>query len=417
MTQDPHSAATIAVIGAGPAGLIAAERLAEAGHSVTVHDRLASPARRFLMAGRGGLNLTHAEDLETFLTRYGAARAVLEPAIRAFPPEALRAWADGLGAQTFVGSSHRVFPKAMKASPLLRAWLSRLGGLGVTLLARHRWTGWTDDGALVFETPQGAVTRTADATLLALGGLSWPKLGADPAWPGLIERAGVAVTPIRPANCGFLTSWSPVLVERFAGTPLKTVGLSFGSHAARGDVMITATGIEGVPVYALSAVLREAIEAQGAAELLIDLRPDTPLERLQERLARPRGHQSVSNFLRKAAGLSPLAIAVLRDACAQKDGSLPSDAAELAHLIKACPLRLTATAGLERAISSAGGITLAGLDGNMMLAERPGIFCAGEMLDWEAPTGGYLLQASYATGVAAAAGIDRFLQKKSLMTQ
>ncbi len=417
MSKDPSVSADIAIVGAGPAGLIAAEKLAEAGHSVTVYDRMASPARRFLMAGRGGLNITHEEDLETFLTRYGAGRPVLEPTVRAFPPEALRAWADGLGAETFVGSSHRVFPKAMKASPLLRAWLSRLNALGVTLVPRHRWTGWTDDGALVFETPDGEVTKPADATLLALGGLSWPKLGADPAWPGLMEGAGVAVTPIRPANCGFLTNWSPVLVDRFAGTPLKTVTLAFGARTVRGDVMITASGIEGGPVYALSAVLRETIEANGQAELLVDLRPDTPLERLEGRLARPRGHQSASNFLRKAAGLSPLAIAVLRDACAQKGIPLPTEPAGLARLIKSCPLLLTATAGLERAISSAGGVELAGLDANMMLADRPGIFCAGEMLDWEAPTGGYLLQACFATGVAAAAGIDCYLQKKVVVNQ
>ncbi|MEI2387970.1 TIGR03862 family flavoprotein [Breoghania sp. JC706] len=405
MIDTPASSpAAIAIVGAGPAGLIAAETLAKAGHRVTVYDRLASPARRLLMAGRGGLNLTHDEDLDIFLARYGAARTRLEPIIRAFPPEALRAWADGLGAETFVGSSHHVFPKAMKASPLLRAWLSRLGDLGVTIRPRHRWTGWTANGALSFETPDGPLSVSADATLLALGGLSWPKLGADPAWPDFLRASGAEVRPLKPANCGFAVSWSPVFADRFAGAPLKTVELSFAGTVARGDMVVTASGIEGGPVYALSAPLRDAIEAEGTATLVIDLRPDIAQEALAARLARPRSKQSVSNFLRKAAGLQPVAIGLLREA-----GPLPDVPEALAKRIKACPLELSATAGIERAISSAGGVAFDGLDDGLMLDARPGTFVAGEMLDWEAPTGGYLLQASFSTGVAAARGMIAWL--------
>ena len=402
-TSAPRSAA-IAIVGAGPAGLIAAETLGRAGHRVTVYDRLASPARRLLMAGRGGLNLTHDEDLDTFLSRYGAARDRLEPMIRAFPPDALRAWADELGAETFVGSSHHVFPKAMKASPLLRAWLGRLNDLGVTIRPRHRWTGWGADGALAFETPEGPLAVSAEATLLALGGLSWPKLGADPAWPDLIRATGAEVSPLKPANCGFLVSWSPVLIDRFAGAPLKTVELSFAGKRARGDIVVTASGIEGGAVYALSASLRDAIEAEGRATLAIDLRPDIAAEALAARLSRPRGKQSVSNFLRKAAGLQPVAIGLLREA-----SPLPEAPEALAGLIKSCPLELTGTAGIERAISSAGGVAFEGLDEGLMLRARPGVFVAGEMLDWEAPTGGYLLQASFATGAAAARGMLAWL--------
>ncbi|PTW63027.1 hypothetical protein C8N35_1011076 [Breoghania corrubedonensis] len=406
MTEVPQSPSPsrVTIVGAGPAGLIAAETLGRAGHRVTVHDRLASPARRLLMAGRGGLNLTHDEDLDLFASRYGDARARIEPLIRAFPPDALRAWADELGAETFVGSSHHVFPKAMKASPLLRAWLVRLNELGVTILPRHRWTGWSAEGALSFETPEGPLTVKSDATLLALGGLSWPRLGADPAWPGLLRGAGAEVSPVKPANCGFAVAWTSVFVDRFAGAPLKTVELSFAGKQTRGDMIVTASGIEGGAVYALSAPLRDAIAADGAAMLEIDLRPDITQEALAARLSRPRAKQSLSNFLRKAAGLQPVAVGLLREA-----GPLPEAPEALAARIKACPVRLTATAGIERAISSAGGVAFSGLDEALMMRARPGVFVAGEMLDWEAPTGGYLLQASFATGVAAAHGMIDWL--------
>ncbi|WP_421988994.1 NAD(P)/FAD-dependent oxidoreductase [Roseococcus sp.] len=385
----------IAVIGAGPAGLIAAEILAQSSRSVTVFDRMPSPARKLLIAGRGGLNLTHSEPLDHLLDRYGPARAALEPAIRAFPPEALTAWAEALGQETFTGSSGRVFPKAMKASPLLRAWLSRLGGSGVSLRARYRWLGWDAQGALRFDTPEGESTFAADATILALGGASWPRLGSDGAWTPLLE----GVTPFRPANMGFRVGWSPLFRERFAGQPLKRIALSFEGRSLRGEAMVTAEGLEGGAVYALSAPLREALARDGAATLHIDLRPDLDAATLAGKLA-GRG-LSLSNLLRKA-GLSPVAIGLVQEA--RHSG----DTTELPALIKALPVRLTGAQGLERAISSAGGVGFAALDERFMLRAHPGTFLAGEMLDWEAPTGGYLLQACFATGIAAARGAIDF---------
>ncbi len=397
----------IAIIGAGPAGLIAAERLAQAGHRVTIYERVPSPARKFLLAGRGGLNLTHSEALDALLSRYGAARDWLEPAIRAFPPQALRDWADGLGAESFVGSSGRVFPKAMKASPLLRAWLGRLDGLGVQLLSGRLWSGWDESGALRFERREGGVESVRPrATLLALGGASWPRLGSDGRWQDILAARGVAIAPLQPANAGFSVAWSPLMRERFAGQPLKRVALSFAGRRVMGEAMIDAGGIEGGAVYALSGPLREAIVRDGQAELLVDLRPDLEAGALAGRLGRRRPGETLSNHLRKAAGLSPVASALLREAMG---GPLPADATALAALIKAAPLRLTGTAPLARAISTAGGIAAAEIDENFMLKRLPGVFVAGEMLDWEAPTGGYLLQACFATGVAAAEGIGRFL--------
>lgn len=382
---------SIAVIGAGPAGLIAAETLAQAGARVTVFDRMASPARKLLIAGRGGLNLTHSEPLDAFLDRYGPARAALEPAIRAFPPSALVEWCERLGQETFPGSSGRVFPRAMKASPLLRAWLARLDGLGVTLRARHRWTGW-DGAALRFEAPEGAARFEADATLLALGGASWPRLGSDGGWTALLDD----VAPLRPANMGFRVAWSPHLRERFAGQPLKRIALSFEGRTVRGEAMITAEGIEGGAVYTLAAPLREALARDGTAMLRVDLRPDLDEAALAGRLA-GRG-LSLSNRLRRA-GLSPAAIGLVQEA--RRAG----DETRLELLMKDLPLRLTSPQGLERAISSAGGLRFEALDDRFMFRARPGTFVAGEMLDWEAPTGGYLLQACFSTGAAAARGI------------
>ena len=401
----------VAIIGAGPAGLIAAERLAQAGHRVALYERMPSPARKLLLAGRGGLNLTHSEPLDGFLDRYGEARLWLEPAIRAFPPEALRDWADGLGAQSFVGSSGRVFPKAMKASPLLRAWLVRLDGIGVRLQAGRLWTGWDESGALRFANRDGTVeTLRPAATLLALGGASWPRLGSDGGWQAALAEKGVAIAPLRPANAGFSVDWSPVMRERFAGQPLKRLALSFAGRRAMGEAMIDADGIEGGAIYALSGPLREAIARDGHAELAIDLRPDLDEAALTARLERRRAGETLSNHLRKAAGLSPVAIAVLREA---SDGPLPAEPADLARLIKTASLRLTGTAPIARAISTAGGILAEEIDAGFMLKRLPGVFVAGEMLDWEAPTGGYLLQACFATGVAAAEGIERFLNKPS----
>ncbi|QYF86709.1 TIGR03862 family flavoprotein [Brevundimonas sp. PAMC22021] len=402
MTDAPFPVRHVAVIGAGPAGLMAAERLAGAGVRVTVHERMPSVARRFLMAGRGGLNLTHSEPLDAFLPRYGGERASVGRWIEAFSPEDLIGWAEGLGQPTFVGSSGRVFPRAMKASPLLRAWLERLEALGVEVRTRSRWVGWRD-GALVLETPDGERLERPDAVVLALGGASWPRLGSDGAWRPWLEGAGVAVAPFRSANAGFNIAWSEAFRTRFAGQPLKAA-FSFGGRTIRGEAMISAYGVEGGAVYALSAVLREAIDADGQAVLSIDLKPDLSLERLIDRLERPRGKASLSNHLRKAAGLEPLAVGLMREA-----GELPVQGPTLAERIKATPLRLIAMQGLDRAISSAGGVRMDQTNAGLMLKARPGVFVAGEMLDWEAPTGGYLLQASFASGAAAAAGVLSWL--------
>ena len=385
-----------AVIGGGPAGLMAAETLAGAGIAVTVFDRMPSVGRKLLMAGRGGLNLTHSEPLDRFLDRYGAARTWLEPAIRAFPPEALIAWCEGLGQQTFKGSSGRIFPVAMKASPLLRAWLARLVSLGVTLKTRHRWTGWSADGGLTFDT---GLSARPDATVLALGGGSWPRLGSDGGWVPLFPGA---VAPLRPSNCGFTVAWSEHFRNRFAGQPLKRIALSFGATEQRGEALVTAEGIEGGAVYALSARLRDAIAADGSATVLLDLRPDLDARTLAERLSAPRRGQSLSTYLRKYGGLPPVAIGLVQEALHNGGG----DAAEL---IKALPVLVLAARPMERAISSAGGIRHDALDEHFMLRHRPGTFVAGEMLDWEAPTGGYLLQADFSTGVAAGRGAVRWL--------
>jgi uncharacterized flavoprotein (TIGR03862 family) len=386
---------TAAVIGGGPAGLMAAEVLATAGLGVTVYDRMPSVGRKLLMAGRGGLNLTHAEPLPVFVARYGQARSWLEPVIDAFPPDALIAWCHGLGQPTFTGTSARVFPVAMKASPVLRAWLGRLDGLGVRFKPRHRWTGW-DGSALTFQAPGGAVTDAPAVTVLALGGASWPRLGSDAAWTGLMEPD---VAPFRPANCGFTVAWSAHFRDRFAGRPLKRIALRFGPDTVRGEALVTQSGIEGGAVYALSALLRDAVAANGSAEIAIDLRPDLDLATLADRLGGPRRSQSLSNMLRKQGGLPPEAIGLVQEAL-----HTGAEGADLAALIKGVRVRLVAPAAIERAISSAGGVRLDALDERLMLRSRPGAFVAGEMLDWEAPTGGYLLQACFSTGVAAARG-------------
>jgi uncharacterized flavoprotein (TIGR03862 family) len=399
-----------AVIGAGPAGLMAAEVLAQGGAKVTVFDAMPSAGRKFLMAGRGGLNLTHSEPLDAFLSRYREAAPKLSPAIEAFPPDRLRAWCEALGQPTFVGSSGRVFPKSMKASPLLRAWLRRLDAMSVVFALRHRWTGWDDHRRLLFETPDGQRAIDARATVLALGGASWPRLGSDGGWVRTLSDKGVGVSPSKPANCGFAVNWSEVFRDRFEGEPLKGIALSFGERSVRGEAVITRDGIEGGAVYALSAELRDAILASGSATLHIALRPDVAPGDLIKRLSAPRGKQTFSNWLRKAAQLSPVAIGLLQEAAIASSCSLATLPAEqLAVLINALPIKLVGIAPIARAISSAGGISFDELDADFMLRRLPGVFAAGEMLDWEAPTGGYLLQACFATGAAVGKGATKWL--------
>ena len=389
------------MIGAGPAGLAAAETLAQAGAAVTVFDQMPSVGRKFLMAGRGGLNLTHSEPLDVFLGQYRPAAPLLLDAVRGFPPAALVAWTEALGIETFVGSSGRVFPKALKASPLLRAWLARLGGLGVAIRTRHRWAG-IEGTAPRFATPDGEVTHPADAVVLALGGASWPRLGSDGSWPALLP--GIAVAPFAPSNVGFRLDWSERLRSAHAGTPLKRIALSFAGTTIRGEAVLTAGGIEGGAVYALSAPIRDAIARGGEATFTLDLRPDLPMEEVRRRLAMRGRGETVSAMMRKALGLPPVAIALVQEA--RHAGGVPAD---LATLVKALPLTTRAAQGLDRAISSAGGIAWGEVDEAFMLRDRPGVFACGEMLDWEAPTGGYLLQACFATGIAAARGVRGWL--------
>ena len=371
---------------------MAAERLATAGARVDLYDRMPSVARKFLMAGRGGLNLTHSEPFERFVSRYGKRSPNLRPALEAFPAEALRAWADGLGAETFVGSSGRVFPKAMKASPLFRAWLKRLEELGVRNHLRHDWTGWSGD-ALAFRTPDGSVEARPDITVLALGGASWPKLGGTGGWTGVLAARGVDIAPFRAANAGFHVAWSPHFIDRFAGQPLKTIALAFGGRAVRGEIMLTRYGVEGGAVYALSSALREAITRDGHADLVVDLKPDMTAGQLASKLGRASAKDSLSNRLRKALALPPAAIGLVHETKAPD--------------VKAVTIRLEAMQGLDRAISSAGGIRFEAVTDGFELKVLPGVFAVGEMLDWEAPTGGYLLQACFATAVSAADFIVR----------
>jgi len=383
---------TAAIIGAGPAGLMAAETLSAGGVAVTVYDRMPSVGRKFLMAGRGGLNLTHSESLDKFVARYGAAATHLRPMLEAFPPSALIDWANTLGADTFTGSSGRIFPKAMKASPLLRAWLDRLNRQNVQFRLRHDWRGWSE-GALRFQTPAGDVAETHDVTVLALGGASWPRLGADGGWTTLLADKGVEIAKLRPANMGFNVGWSELFRTRFAGQPLKNVTLRLGHHTARGDAMITRYGIEGGAVYALSSALRDALAITNPITLDIDLRPDLSQQQIASRLARPQGKESRANYLRKSIGLSPMETNLLRET-----GTPP-------ERLKSIALAITGHQPIARAISTAGGISFDALDDTLMLKAVPNVYAIGEMLDWEAPTGGYLLQACFSTAVFAARAI------------
>ncbi len=401
----------VAIIGGGPSGLMVAEIVAAAGHRVDLYDRMPSLGRKFLMAGRGGLNLTHSEDLEKFISRYREAEQWLAPHIKAYPPEKLRTWCEDLGQETFVGSSGRIFPRVMKASPLLRAWLKRLEELGVNFHARHSWQGFDGDN-LVFSNSQKQIIKVKpDATLLALGGASWPGLGSDGKWVDELSKWGVKISPFRPANCGFIVPWSKYISERFAGIPLKSIAISHQGISCQkeiiGEIMITKQGIEGGAVYALSASLREAINAQGKAILNLDLRPNLSIAKLTEKL-QMRGKESLSNYLRKC-GFSAVAVALLYEIIpSEKLAKTTPDI--LANYLKSLPITLTATTDIARAISSAGGISRQSIDENFMLKSKPGIFVAGEMLDWEAPTGGYLLQACFSTAVSAAKGILNFIK-------
>ena len=445
MNQPVSTSPRIAIIGGGPTGLMAAEVLAAGGAQVDLFDAMPSVGRKFLLAGRGGLNLTHSEDLERFAGRYGARRAAIEPLLQDLGPDALRAWAQALGVATFIGSSGRVFPHDLKAAPLLRAWLQRLRASGVRFHMRHRWLGWAEsaqaagEGAahgagsvdepvspptLRFETPRGEVNITADAVLLALGGGSWARLGSDGAWVPLLGARGVDVAPLRASNCGFdvargdadarSSGWSEYFRSRFAGQPLKNVALSLPAADAldgtaltqAGEFVITDGGVEGHLIYALSAPARDTIERTGHATVLIDLQPGRSAEFVQAEVARARGSRSLATHLKSRLGLDGVKAALLHELLPRE---VIADPAQLAAAIKALPLTLTAARPIDEAISSAGGVRFEAMDASLMLSALPGVFCAGEMLDWEAPTGGYLLTACFASGAAAAAGVLQHL--------
>ena len=413
----------VAVVGAGPAGLMAAQELALAGCEVHLFDAMPSVGRKFLLAGKGGMNLTHSEPLERFVQRYGERQALLTPLLQVFGPDQLRAWAQGLGVETFVGTSGRVFPVDMKAAPLLRAWMQRLRGLGVRFHMRHRWLGWDGAGRWCFSSVQGEVAVSARAVVLALGGGSWSRLGSDGTWMEPLRQRQVAVQPLRPANCGFdvrsplvpaqSRGWSPHFAQAHAGGPFKSVALRFEDRegrlfARKGEFVATETGIEGSLVYAVSALLRDEIEAQGQATLTLDLLPDWSADRVLAAVAHPRGSRSLSSHLKSRLGLEGIKLAVLHEVLTKEQ---MHDVRVLAQHVKALPLTVVAPRPLDEAISTAGGVDFAALDGRLMLHALPGVFCAGEMLDWEAPTGGYLMTACMATGVQAGRGAVRWLQQ------
>jgi uncharacterized flavoprotein (TIGR03862 family) len=404
-------APSVAIVGAGPAGLMAAEVLAGRGHRVDVFDAMPSAGRKFLLAGKGGLNLTHSEPFEAFVARYGARATLLAPLLHEFGADALRGWAAGLGVDTFVGSSGRVFPAEMKAAPLLRAWLHRLRAQGVRLHMRHRWKGWDDAGSLRFEAPQREAHVRPQATVLALGGASWPRLGSDGAWWPWLQARGVELAPLRPSNCGFDVGWSEHFRQRFAGEPLKSVAIDFDGRRQAGEFVVTAGGVEGSLVYALSAALRDRIEHDGEAVFELDLLPARSLDWVARELAHPRGPRSLSTHLKTRLHLAGVKAALLWELVPK---AVQSDPAQFAALIKALPIRVSAPRPIDEAISSAGGVRFEAMDGALMLRALPGVFCAGEMLDWEAPTGGYLLTASFATGHAAGRSAARWLTGQPL---
>jgi len=410
-----HPDQKIAIIGGGPAGLMAAEVLSQAGIQVDLYDAMPSVGRKLLLAGIGGLNITHSEDYKKFCGRYGAAQAALQPALDQFTPEALRAWAQALGIDTFVGTSGRVFPKEMKAAPLLRAWLHRLRQNGVRFHVRHRWQGWADDGALQLTGPEGDLRIQPDATILALGGASWPKLGSDGRWVALLEEKGIQTSPLQSANCGFAVPWSALLKQKFSGEPLKSVAIAFTDHTnhvhhQQGECMVSREGIEGSLIYALSRPLRETINARGSATFYIDLAPDRTAEKILDTLCR-RGSKSLSSYLKSALGFSGVKTALLYEVLGKEQ---INDLKTLAATIKALPITVHATRPIAEAISTAGGICFSDIDQNFMIKKLPGVFVAGEMLDWEAPTGGYLLNGCLATGLHAGRGVHTWLTARAL---
>lgn len=414
MTQNSAPANThVTIIGGGPAGLMAAEVLSQAGVRVDLYDGMPSVGRKFLLAGVGGMNITHSEAYPAFLSRYAERAPQIAPLLRAFDADALCQWIHGLGIETFIGSSGRVFPTDMKAAPLLRAWLKRLRDRGVVIHTRHRWLGWDPSGALRIASPEGEIRVTPDATLLALGGGSWSRLGSDGAWMLPLEQRGVDLAPLQPSNCGFeVQAWSDLLVNKFAGAPLKNIAIGMNDDIPRlGECVITATGMEGSLIYALSAPIREEINRYGAAVIHIDLLPGRPVDKLLAALGKPRGSRSMAKHLHSQVGIDGVKAALLRELT---DAETFADPARLARAIKALPLTLVKTRPLDEAISSAGGVRFEAMDERLMLKALPGVFCAGEMLDWEAPTGGYLLTGCFASGRAAGLGIVQWLKHTTL---
>lgn len=392
---------TIAIIGGGPAGLMAAETLSQCGANINLYEAMPSMGRKFLMAGKSGLNLTHSEPYHHFITRYGNKQKEIDNCLSHFKPEDLIAWVNELQVDTFVGSSGRVFPKEMKASPLLRAWLARLKARGVNFYLRHRWKGWADDSSLIFDTPQGLMNNRPDVTILALGGASWPKLGSQGEWVPYLEKAGIVIAPFRPANCGFSVNWSDYFREKFHGQPLKSIVLSFKNIKKSGECVVTKSGVEGSLVYAASAQLRDEIQLSGSAIISLDLAPHISRAELISALAAPRGSRTLTNHIKKTVGIHGVKLGLLYEFISKQD---LNNNEKLAHAIKALPILLSAPHSIVTAISSAGGVSFSELDDHLMLTKLPGIFCAGEMLDWEAPTGGYLLTACFATGKVAGKG-------------
>ena len=413
---------TVAIIGGGPAGLMAAEVISAHGVKVDVYDSMPSVGRKLLMAGKSGLNITHSDPFDVFVSRYGKRQDKIEPLLKNFGSKELRGWVHSFGIETFIGTSGRVFPTGMKASPLLRAWLSRLNASGVTFHLRHKWTGFltpqntqggvpvAEDGdgsvALEFATPDGEVTVKTDAVVLALGGGSWSRLGSDGAWVPWLKQAGAEIEPFHPSNCGFEVEWSEHFREKYDGHPIKSVILSFGEFHQQGEFIVTKEGVEGSLIYAASAAMRDEIYANGVAIMHLDLKPDRTLEWLKDKLSRPRGKRSLASFLEKTLGIKGVKVGLLREFVPKEDFM---NAERLAEFIKALPVPLVRTSPLDEAISSAGGVMFESLDEHLMMKTMPGVFCAGEMLDWEAPTGGYLLTACFSSGYVAGNGVLSWL--------